>query len=68
MLKRTTSTESATNRPTFALRVTGEYADFCELFNYVQLAKLRKTLAAIAIHEITSYDKAKQEENQDGED
>ena len=68
MLKRATSTESATDRPTFALRVTGEYADFCELFNYGQLAKLRKTLAAIAIHEITSYDKSKQEETQDGED
>ena len=68
MLKRTTSTESAANRPTFALRVTGEYADFCELFNYVQLAKLRKTLAAIAIHEITSYNKPNQEDKQDGED
>lgn len=46
-------------RTTFAVRVTGEMAQYCEYLDYVQLAKLRKSLVAIVTEIVT--DKSRRE-------
>lgn len=46
-------------RTTFAVRVRGEMAQYCEYLDYMQLAKLRKSLVAIVTEIVT--DKSRRE-------
>lgn len=63
MLRRSQVSEPKKKRPVYALRLTGELAEICTLLSFTQLDKLRKTLKAIATHEILNYDKESDDEN-----